>query len=88
MVSKYSVMAPKAKSVAGSSQSFDASKFLSFETQKKFINQLKIHVIQERGLVQKLQHRVNWTIDANRWEILCEHPDPVVVPIVRVLCEW
>ena len=83
MVSKYSVMAPKAKSVAGSSQSFDASKFISFETQKKFTDQLKIHVIQERGLVQKLQHRVNWTIDANRWEILCEHPDPVVVPIVR-----
>ena len=35
MVSKYRVMAPKLKSVAGSSQSFDASKFLSFETQKK-----------------------------------------------------
>ena len=83
MVSKYRVMAPKLKSVAGSSQSFDASKFLSFETQKKFTDQLKIHVIQERGLVQKLQHRVNWTIDANRWEILCEHPDPAVVPIVR-----
>ena len=30
-----------------------------------------------------MQHRVNWTIDANRWEILCEHPDPAVVPIVR-----
>ena len=59
-------MAPKTKSGAGSSQSFDASKFLSFETQKKFTDQLKIHVIQERGLVHKLQHRVNWTIDANR----------------------
>ena len=33
--------------------------------------------------MQKLQHKVNWTIDANQWEILCEHPDPVVVPIVR-----
>ena len=33
--------------------------------------------------MQKLQHRVNWTIDANWWEILCEHPDPAVVPIVR-----
>ena len=31
----------------------------------------------------KLQHKVNWTIDANRWEILCEHPEPAVVPIVR-----
>ena len=30
-----------------------------------------------------MQHRVNWTIDANRWEILCEHPDPAVVPIIR-----
>ena len=76
-------MAPKTKSGAGSSQSFDASKFLSYETQKKFTDQLRIHVIQERGLVQKLQHNVNWTIDANRWEILYEHPEPAVVPIVR-----
>ena len=80
---KYSIMAPKTKSGAGSSQSFDASKFLSYETQKKFTDQLRIHVIQERGLVQKLEHKVNWTIDANRWEILCEHPEPAVVPIVR-----
>ena len=33
--------------------------------------------------MQKLQHKVNWTIDANQWEILCEHPEPAVVPIVR-----
>ena len=33
--------------------------------------------------MQKLQHKVNWTIDANKWEILCEHPDPAVVPLVR-----
>ena len=83
-------MPPKQKSVAGSSQSFDSAKFLSYETQKKYTdqkkiytNQKKIHVIQERGLVQKLQHRVNWTIDANKWEILCEHLDPAVVPLVR-----
>ena len=80
---KYRIMAPKTKSGAGSSQSFDASKFLNYETQKKFTDQLRIHGIQERGLVQKLQHKVNWTIDANRWEILCEHPEPAVVPIVR-----
>ena len=79
----YSVMAPKTKSAAGSSQSFDSSKFFSYETQKKFTDQKRIHVIQERGLVQKLQHKVNWTIDANRWEILCEHPELAVVPIVR-----
>ena len=30
-----------------------------------------------------MQHKVNWTIDANWWEILCEHPDQAVVPIVR-----
>ena len=76
-------MAPKTKSSAGSSQSFDSSKFLSYETQKKFTDQRRIHVIQEKGLVQKLQHKVNWTINANRWEILCEHPDQAVVPIVR-----
>ena len=76
-------MAPKTKSGAGSSQSFDSSKFLSYETQKKFTDQRRIHVIQERGLMQKLQHKVNWTIDAIRWELLCEHLDPVVVPIVR-----
>ena len=76
-------MPPKGKAVAGSSQSFDSSKFLSYETQKKYTDQTKIHVIQERGLVQKLQPRVNWTITANQWEILCEHPDPAVVPIVR-----
>ena len=74
----------KGKVVAGSSQSFDSSKFLSYETQKKYTDQKKIHVIQERGLVQKLQPRVNWTITANQWEILYEHPDPAVVPIVRV----
>ena len=33
--------------------------------------------------MQKLQHKVNWTIDANRWEILCKHLEPAVVPIVR-----
>ena len=76
-------MAPKTKCGAGSSQSFDSCKFFSYETQKKFIDQRRIHVIQERRLVQKLQHKVNWTIDAIRWEILCEHPNPVVVPIVR-----
>ena len=63
--------------------SFDASKFVSFETQKKFTDQKKIHVIQERGLVQKLQYKVNWIIDANNWEILCEQPDPAIVPLVR-----
>ena len=76
-------MAPKTKSSARSSQSFDSSKFLSYDTQKKFIDQRRIHVIQERGHVQKLQHKVNWTINANRWEILYEHPDLVVVLIVR-----
>ena len=76
-------MAPKTKSGAGSSQSFNSSKFLSYETQKNFIDQRRIYVIQERGLVQKLERKVNWTIDRNRWELLCEHPDPVVVPIVR-----
>ena len=45
IVCTYSCMAPKVKSAAGSSQSFDASKFLSFEAQKKFTDQLKIHVI-------------------------------------------
>ena len=73
----------KQKSGIGSSQSIDASKLLSYETQKKFTDQLRIHVIQEKGLVQKLQRKVNWTIDANRWEILCEHPEPTIVPIVR-----
>ena len=76
-------MAPKTKSAVKSSQSFDSSKFLSYETQKKFTDQKWIHVIQKWGLVQKLQHKVNWTIDANRWEILCEHPELAVVPIVR-----
>ena len=76
-------MPPKGKAVAGSSQSFDSSKFLSCETKKKYTDQTKIHVIQERGLVQKLQPRVNWTITANQWEILCEHPDPTVVHFVR-----
>ena len=33
--------------------------------------------------MQKLQHKVNWTIDANHWELLCEHPDLAVVSIVR-----
>ena len=83
VVCEYIIMAPKTKSSAESSQSFDASKFLSYEMQKKFTDQLRIHVIQERRLVQKLQHNVNWTIDANRWEILCEHPELAVVPIVR-----
>ena len=32
-------MAPKTKSAAGSSQSFDSSKFLNYETQKKFTDQ-------------------------------------------------
>ena len=30
-----------------------------------------------------MSYKVNWTIDANRWELLCLHPDPAVVPIVR-----
>ena len=76
-------MAPKTKSGVGASQSFDASKFLNYETQKKFTNQRKLKVIQERGLVQKLERKVNWTIDANHWELLCKHPDLAVVPIIR-----
>ena len=26
---------------------------------------------------------MNWTIDANRWEILCEHLNPAIIPIIR-----
>ena len=76
-------MASKTKFGARSSQSFDASKFLSYETQKKFTDQRRLKVKQERGLVQKLERKVNWTIKANKWELLCEHSDLVVVPIVR-----
>ena len=53
-VCEYIIMNPKTKSGAGSSESFDASKFLNYEMQKKFTDQLRIHVIQERGLVQRL----------------------------------
>ena len=47
------------------------------------MNHLKLKVIQERGLIQTTELEVSRTIRENKWEVLCEHPDPVVVPIVR-----
>ena len=40
-------------------------------------------MIQERGLVQTVEFEVNKTIQDNKWELLCEHPDSTVVPMAR-----
>ena len=76
-------MAPKKGISAGTSQSYDQSKFVSFIAQTRFTNRLKLHVIQERGLTTTSDKIVKRTIEDNKWNLLCEHPGPVVVPIVR-----
>ena len=73
-------MAPQKASL---SQSFDASKFFSFATQERYINQRQLKPIQERGLIQNLDRHVKKTIKDYKWEILCDHPEPVVVLMVR-----
>ena len=67
----------------GLSKSYDASKFVNFKAQKSFMDQHKIHVIQERGLVHRIEYEVSNTIKDNKWEILCEHQAPCVVSIVQ-----
>ena len=72
-------MAPRK---ASSSQSFDASKFVSFTTQKRYTSQRQLKPIQERGLIQNLDRHVKKTIKDYKWEILCDHLEPAVVLVV------
>ena len=61
------------------SQFYDAIKFVSFEVFERYTKNL----IQERGLIATSDSTVNKTIEDNKWERLCDHLEPVVVPIVR-----
>ena len=65
-----------------SSQSFDASKFFSFATQERYTSQQQLKHIQERGLIQNLDRHVKKKIKDYKWEILCDHLEPAVVPVV------
>ena len=40
-------------------------------------------MIQERGLTTTSDKAVKQTIEDNQWNLLCEHLEPAVVPIVR-----
>ena len=68
---------------ASSSQSFDASKFVSFATQERYMSQQQLKPIQERGLIQHLDRHVKKKIKDYKWEVLYDHPEPAVVPMVR-----
>ena len=76
-------MALRKQKYVGLSQPFDVSKFINFVALERYTNHLKLKVIQEKGLVQTVEFDINNTIKANKWELLCEHPNPNVVPIVR-----
>ena len=73
-------MAPQKASL---SQSFDASKFVSFVTQERYISQRQLKPIQERWLIQNLDKHVKKKIKEYKWEILCDHLEPTVVLVVR-----
>ena len=62
-------MASRKQTAVGSSQSFDASKFASFEAHKWFMDHIKLKVIQEIGLVQTVHFEINQTIELNKWEL-------------------
>ena len=51
--------------------------------QKRYTSHLKLKPIQERGLVQNLEHEVNTVIKDNKWELLCEHLNPTMVLVVQ-----
>ena len=40
-------------------------------------------MIQERGLIATSNKEVKKTIEDNKWNLLCEHPDSVMVLVVR-----
>ena len=40
-------------------------------------------MIQKRGLIATSDKEVKKTIEDNKWNLLCEHPDLTMVPIVR-----
>ena len=42
-------------------------------------------MIQERGLIVTSDKEVKQTIEDNKWNLLCEHPDPAVVSVFREL---
>ena len=65
------------------SQSYDASKFISFTTQERYTSQQQLKPIQERGLIQNLDRHVKNKIKDYKWEVLRDHPEPAVVPVVR-----
>ena len=58
------------KGSTGTSQSYDQSKFVSFIAQTRFTNHLKLHVIQERGLIATSNKAVNHIIEDNKWNLL------------------
>ena len=66
-----------------SSQSYDASKFVNFATQECYTSQQQLKPIQERGLIQHLDRHIKKKIKDYKWEVLCDHPEPTVVPVVR-----
>ena len=77
-------MAPRKNTSTSSSQSYDQSKFVSFIAQTRYnTNHLKLKVIQERGLIATSDKKVKKIIEDNKWNLLCEHPNPTVVPVVR-----
>ena len=66
-----------------SSQSYNASKFVSVDTQERYMSYLQIKLIQNKGLIQHLDHNVKKTIKDYKWEVLCDHLDSTVVLVVR-----
>ena len=52
-------------------------------TQERYTNHRQLKPIQMRGLVQNLEKDVKKTIREYKWELLCNHPDLIVVPLVR-----
>ena len=67
---------------SNTSQSYDAIKFVNLGAQERYTSHLQLKPIQEGGLIQNLEKDVKKTIMDNKWE-LCDHFDPIVVPVIR-----
>ena len=51
-------------------------------TQERYTNQQQLKPIQERGLIY-LDRHVKKKIKDYKWEVLCDHLEPIVVLVVR-----
>ena len=76
-------MKGQSSSTAAPEPEYDRTKFVSYEAQKRYIdNSVKRGMIQERGLNITIVN-VSKQVKDRKWEELVKHPEAAVVPVVR-----